>query len=170
MSAGFVFDARACIGCMSCVAACMDVHDLTVGQHLRRVETTETGSWAVVDGIPVPQAVGSSSVSLSCHHCEEPACVEACPRQAMVKDRRTGVVYIEPSRCIGCGVCRKACPYDVPRVLRRADVSATMSGGQMRRNGEPLPERVAVKCDFCRTLPEGPACVAACLMRCLQAK
>jgi anaerobic dimethyl sulfoxide reductase subunit B (iron-sulfur subunit) len=170
MSAGFIFDRTACIGCMSCVAACMDAHDLTVGQHLRRVHTTETGSWGVVDGVPVPQGVGSASVSLSCHHCEKPACVDACPRRAMTKNVDTGVVYVDPSRCIGCGKCRRACPFDIPQILPRAEVPASMSGGQVQPDGKPLPKHVAIKCDFCRTLPEGPACVAACLMRCLHAK
>jgi Pyruvate/2-oxoacid:ferredoxin oxidoreductase delta subunit len=30
-------------------------------------------------------------------------------------------VYIDPSRCFGCGVCRAACPNDAIRMLPRQE-------------------------------------------------
>lgn len=169
MTVGFAFDTRACVGCMSCVAACMDVHDLGVGQHLRHVDTYEQGTWSYQDGIPVQHGVKASSVSLSCNHCDRPVCVDACPRHALEKDAVTGIVRIVAERCIGCGKCRTACPYDAPQIVARAQVPAVLSGGTVRPDGKPFPKRVAIKCDFCRDFPEGPACAAACLMRCLHA-
>ncbi|TWO79685.1 respiratory nitrate reductase subunit beta [Denitratisoma oestradiolicum] len=46
-----------------------------------------------------------------CNHCTHPACVEACPRQAIVKRPEDGVVVIDETRCRGHRHCMEACPY-----------------------------------------------------------
>ena len=46
-----------------------------------------------------------------CNHCTHPACVEACPRQAIVKREEDGVVVINEDRCRGYRFCMEACPY-----------------------------------------------------------
>ncbi len=48
-----------------------------------------------------------------CMHCEEPACVSACPVTALHKHQDGPVVY-DKSRCIGCRYCMWACPWGVP--------------------------------------------------------
>jgi len=72
-----------------------------------------------------------------------------CPTDAYII-RDDGIVYIDESRCMGCGYCSWACPYAAPQYH---------------------PElRHMTKCNFCYDnidagLP--PACVAACPMRVL---
>ncbi len=44
-----------------------------------------------------------------CRACEEPSCAAACPTGALAR-RKDGGVLLNPSRCIGCGNCRDACP------------------------------------------------------------
>jgi formate dehydrogenase iron-sulfur subunit len=64
--------------------------------------------------------------------------------------RPDGIVYIDSSKCIGCGYCAWACPYDAPQVDQSAGIMT--------------------KCDLCHDdLDAGlpPACVAACPLRCL---
>jgi formate dehydrogenase iron-sulfur subunit len=81
-----------------------------------------------------------------CMHCEHPACVSACPVQALHKLDEGPVVY-EADRCIGCRYCMVACPFHVPRI----DFY------------ELLPP--IKKCTFCvDRVSEGlePACVKAC--------
>lgn len=47
-----------------------------------------------------------------CNHCNRPPCVRVCPTTATWKDEKTGIVVMEPSRCIGCKTCMAACPYN----------------------------------------------------------
>ncbi|GJQ23164.1 respiratory nitrate reductase subunit beta [Candidatus Brocadia sapporoensis] len=46
-----------------------------------------------------------------CNHCTDPACLEACPRQAVYKRSEDGIVLIDPKRCRGYRYCVKGCPY-----------------------------------------------------------
>ncbi len=82
--------------------------------------------------------------SISCNHCERPACVAACPTGAMYITE-DGPVLHNDNPCIGCGRCYWACPY--------GEVSFSKTSGY------------AQKCDTCLALREKgltPACVAAC--------
>jgi nitrate reductase beta subunit len=46
-----------------------------------------------------------------CNHCTYPACLAACPRKAIYKRPKDGIVLIDQERCRGYGECIKACPY-----------------------------------------------------------
>lgn len=46
-----------------------------------------------------------------CNHCTYPACLAACPRQAIYKRKEDGIVLIDQSRCRGYQRCVEACPY-----------------------------------------------------------
>ena len=46
-----------------------------------------------------------------CNHCTYPACVAACPRQAIYKRPEDGIVLIDQSECRGYRKCVEACPY-----------------------------------------------------------
>jgi tetrathionate reductase subunit B len=66
--------------------------------------------------------------------------------QATVRREEDGVVVMYYGKCIGCGMCIAACPYDA-------------------RFFNPI-RRTADKCDFCvARIDQGlePACVSACL-------
>jgi anaerobic dimethyl sulfoxide reductase subunit B (iron-sulfur subunit) len=94
-------------------------------------------------------SVFAYNLSIACNHCEHPKCAGVCPTDAYVH-RPDGIVYIDPDKCMGCGYCAWACPYNAPRY--NPDL------GQM------------TKCNFCfdnidAGLP--PSCVAACPMRAL---
>jgi len=44
-----------------------------------------------------------------CRACKDPPCAKVCPTEAL-RPRRGGGVILSPEKCIGCGMCREACP------------------------------------------------------------
>jgi nitrate reductase / nitrite oxidoreductase, beta subunit len=46
-----------------------------------------------------------------CNHCTYPACLAACPREAIYKRPEDGIVLVDQSRCRGYQECVSACPY-----------------------------------------------------------
>ena len=90
-------------------------------------------------------------VSVSCNHCEDPACVKVCPTKAHFKRKEDGLVLIDRDKCIGCGMCAKACPYGAPQL----DTVA----------------KKMTKCDACQDrLAKGlnPVCVDSCPQRAIE--
>jgi Fe-S-cluster-containing dehydrogenase component len=78
-------------------------------------------------------------------HCEDPACAEVCPSDA-IKKTADGVVQTAlPSHCIGCTNCVLACPFGVPHYLPQLDLM--------------------MKCDMCydrTSAGKRPMCVTVC--------
>ncbi|MCC7449321.1 MAG: dimethylsulfoxide reductase subunit B [Anaerolineae bacterium] len=145
---GFHVDLSACIGCKACQVACKDKNDLEVGRLWRRVVEVTGGDW-IQRGAAWQTTVFGYYISTSCQHCEKPACLEACPAQAIMK-RPDGIVVINQDACIGCRYCEWACPYGAPQF--QAEL------GKMS------------KCNFCYDyIDQGkaPACVSSCPMRAL---
>jgi anaerobic dimethyl sulfoxide reductase subunit B len=148
MRYAFTFDASACTGCKTCQVACKDQNGLPLGMLWRRVYEVSGGTWDR-RGAAWTNTVFAYNMSIACNHCEDPACVAACPTGACTV-RDDGIVWIDEGRCAGCEYCAWACPYSVPQYARDT--------GRM------------TKCDFCRDLvDEGlpPACVSSCPMRAL---
>ena len=105
---GFYFDQTVCAGCHTCQIACKDKNRLEVGTLYRKVITCETGEY------PNP---GIYHLATACNHCDNPACVAACPTKRTVKDAETGLVCHDDNiKCLGevCQMCVKACPYGHP--------------------------------------------------------
>lgn len=142
MSLGFYVDMTRCSGCGTCVYACKDRLDLgTIGVSPRRVHRYQTGTYPEVRGF---------ATSVSCNHCEEPACVANCPTGAMFKGE-DGLVLHDDDACISCQTCMNSCPYGAPQYVEA--------------------DNLIVKCDTCKALREGgyaPVCVDACPYRALE--
>lgn len=110
MRYGMVIDLAKCTGCMSCDVACKRENFTPPGVHWTRVHIYETGRYPRTKLRALPT---------QCMHCQEPACLKACPTGATQK-RADGIVTIDNERCIGCGYCAQACPYQ-ERVLSDSD-------------------------------------------------
>jgi anaerobic dimethyl sulfoxide reductase subunit B (iron-sulfur subunit) len=144
----FTFDASACTGCKACQVACKDKNNLPVGVLWRRVYEVSGGTWEQ-HGNAWMTDVFAYNLTIACNHCVHPKCAGVCPTDAYVQ-REDGIVYIDESKCIGCGYCVWACPYAAPQYNPEAGLMS--------------------KCNFCMDnidagLP--PSCVAACPMRVL---
>ena len=149
MPYAFYFDSSSCSGCKACQVACQDKNNLPLGMLWRRVYEVSGGQWTRT-GEAWTSTVFAYNLSIACNHCVHPKCAGVCPVDAY-EVRPDGVVLIDPQKCIGCGYCAWACPYDAPQMDR--------SGGSM------------TKCNLCcDNLDAGlpPACVAACPLRCLE--
>lgn len=146
----FYVNQQVCMGCKTCQISCKDKNDLKVGQLWRRVYEVEGGGFSVVGDV-VFGDVQAYYLSMSCNHCEDPACVKACPTGAMTKRAEDGVVVVDKELCIGCRYCVWACPYGAPQF-----------NPETGKTG---------KCDFCIDLQakgQTPACVESCPMRAIE--
>lgn len=131
-----VIDLRRCVGCYSCQASCKMENGVPYEFFRTWVEVIERGKYPNVRRVFLPRL---------CNQCDSPSCVPVCPVGATFK-RDDGIVVIDYERCIGCGYCIQACPYDA-------------------RYRNPSTG-TADKCDYClHRLSEGevPACVANCM-------
>jgi CRP-like cAMP-binding protein/thioredoxin reductase/Fe-S-cluster-containing hydrogenase component 2 len=150
-----LIDESLCVRCDNCEKACADVHDGT--SRLNR----EAGP-----------TLANIHVPTSCRHCEHPHCMKDCPPDAIHRSAN-GEVFINDT-CIGCGNCEKNCPYGViqlapvdPKRKRPSLFSWLVLGLGPEPGREPKPKskeipKKAVKCDMCKDLPGGAACVRAC--------
>lgn len=103
---GFIFQGDKCIQCHGCEMACKMWRGLNRDIVWRRVINIWSG---------VYPDVTCASLSLGCLHCNNPACMEACPTGAISKRGQDGVVLVDNALCTGCRACLEACPYDVPQ-------------------------------------------------------
>ena len=164
MRYGMVIDLSKCSGCMSCDVACKRENFTPPGVHWSKVHIYETGRYPDSKLRALPS---------HCMHCDEPACKKACPTGATVL-RSDGVVFIDNDRCVGCGYCALACPYEA-RVLSPGDPQPYHAPhdftpfekiGYFRRLGSVEHGKgVIEKCTLClHRLEQGgqPACVETC--------
>lgn len=150
MQLGFYFDQSRCTGCYACVVACRDWNNLSdIKVSWRKVTSREWGRYPEVK---------LAYLSLSCSHCNKPACADACPVKAISKREADGIVFVDREQCLGsenCGApCKNACPYEIPQF------------------GEEENPRMQ-KCHFCLERWEQgkkPVCVDACPVRALDAR
>lgn len=157
-----LIDESLCIRCNNCEVACAETHGGT--SRLNR----EAGPTYAYIHIPT-----------SCRHCEHPHCMKDCPPDAIHR-APDGEVFIADN-CIGCGNCEKNCPYGViqmgapqerkPGLLQWLLFGRGPGPGQLdaaslqpNKSGPGSVEKIkkAVKCDMCKDIKSGAACVSAC--------
>jgi CRP-like cAMP-binding protein/thioredoxin reductase len=139
-----IIDEYKCIRCSNCIRGCEGVHE--DGQ--ARLSLT---------GIHLFNLLAPNS----CWQCENPLCMLDCPPDAIVRDPR-GEVYIK-SNCIGCGNCEKNCPYGNIFMVHPKPASGVFGWVKSLFAKESDVDRtLAVKCDLCREISGGPACVRSC--------
>lgn len=141
-----LIDEHRCIRCSNCIRGCEGVH--ADGQ--ARLSLT---------GIKFYNLLAPNS----CWQCENPMCMLDCPPDALTRDPR-GEVYIR-SNCIGCGNCERNCPYGNIFMVHphpKKNIFQWVAGLLGKGHGDGIEQTKAVKCDLCREIDGGPACVRSC--------
>lgn len=145
MAKAFRIEAGRCTGCQLCVIACKDEHVGNAyppwtqpqperGQFWVRVETRERGRQPRVRATHLP---------LFCQHCENAPCMKVCPEEA-IRRRPDGLVWIDPDRCSGCGLCQPACPYEVIYLDEQTRLAQKCTGCAHRVDQGLLPRCVEI--------------------------
>lgn len=156
MSYCMVIDLKKCVGCHGCTTACKGAHGTPRGVSRSQVRFEVEGTYPDVRKHHLP---------MLCMQCSKPACVEVCPVSATWKED-DGIVVIDKTLCIGCGLCAEACPYEARHTVKSADgyFGAELTEyEQIAAAG--MPKDTTDKCNWCRERMNAggkQACVEAC--------
>jgi len=85
-----------CLGCLTCMNICSVVNRNNHSLVKSRIKVRTTGGMT------------SRYIAIVCLGCNDPACMEVCPSDALVK-RAGGGVTLKDDLCIGCRQCVDAC-------------------------------------------------------------
>ncbi len=157
---GLVIDLDTCVGCQACVVHCKEWNTSSGASALSDTEPygeEPSGAWLNrVHGFELDDSASGGCGSTvhfprSCLHCENAACVTVCPTGASYKRAEDGIVLVDESKCIGCGLCAWACPYGAREMDQVAKVmkKCTLCVDRIYNENLPVEERE-------------PACVRTC--------
>ncbi|MDR0493552.1 MAG: 4Fe-4S binding protein [Nitrososphaerota archaeon] len=90
-------DSNKCVGCGTCEYAC--------SYNKEKVYNTSKSRIRVVRQNQI------QNIAITCQVCQDPACVAACPRDALSQSPITGNIIVDKNQCNGCGWCIEACQY-----------------------------------------------------------
>jgi Fe-S-cluster-containing dehydrogenase component len=147
---GRLIDTKRCMGCRSCISACAVENYFTPDAPWNAMIEYEIGTYP---------SVKKSYNTMSCMHCEKPACKAACDYIGVkaISKNEFGVVLIDYDKCTGCGYCAATCPYGVPQ-LNKELKPLSPGNGPLGAEAIPLPQRhlkhrkkakVVEKCTLC---------------------
>lgn len=118
-------DRSKCIGCLTCVTACIVSHESDSSDSRNRV---------VIDSETRPAPI-------FCRHCARPECVYTCMTGAMHKNPVTGYVEYDKNQCASCYMCIMSCPYGVLKYdrLRQKEILKCNMCVHRNEDGSPNP-------------------------------
>ncbi len=155
---GLVIDLDTCVGCHACVVNCKEWNTSNYGAPLSDVDAygaAPVGTFLnrvhSFEVTPETGAVQTVHFPRSCLHCDDAPCVTVCPTGASYKRSEDGIVLVDESACMGCGLCAWACPYGARELDMLAGVMKKCTLCVDRIYNQNLPEEDRV-----------PACVRTC--------
>jgi len=130
-SFGVLFhDPNRCVGCRRCEMACSDFNYGATSATLTNCRVSRNASWGwqgATQGFVGIEGTNGGNFRIrgeACKQCPHPVpCAEACPRGAIEMNPTTQARKINTAKCIGCGICTVACPWQMP-VLNRTTMKS----------------------------------------------
>src|SRR5579875_1155664 len=166
---GFLTDTTLCIGCKACEVGCKEWNALPAddigltGHSYDNTTALSATTWrhvAFIEQIRAPDGARATAMqpfqsnwlmmSDVCKHCQNAACLEACPTGALFRTE-FGSVVVQQDICNGCGYCVPSCPFGV--------IATSHMDGK------------AHKCTLCYDRQKGglePACAKSCPTNAIQ--
>ena len=115
-------DPTRCVGCRRCELACTGFNDGKSQPSVARIQVGRNLNFGP-EGARVGLWRGEGEfgnfrvVQDTCKQCPHPVpCATACPQGAIAADPTTGARVVDTSKCIGCGLCQGACPWQMIQV------------------------------------------------------
>ncbi|GMO59534.1 MAG: 4Fe-4S dicluster domain-containing protein [Termitinemataceae bacterium] len=134
-----------CIGCRTCMIACVVAHE---GKRIFEIDPDAYNFNPRLFMVKTAKL----SAPVQCRHCENAACLQACTSGAI--SEKDGSVNIDAKKCIGCKNCVLACPFGAVEIVEK--IAADKKGAISQ------PKMVANKCDLCKGSADNPQCVHVC--------
>jgi Fe-S-cluster-containing dehydrogenase component len=150
-----VADSAYCVGCRRCETACTGYNLGKAQPSVSNVKVNRNllyGVNGVSDGLRVDGLYGNFRVVQdTCRQCPHPVpCQLACPNGAIEVTGEQNARVVNEEKCVGCGICVAACPWEMLSLDGPANVAGTKSH----------------KCNLCQDSlaagQERPNCVEAC--------
>ncbi|MCS6785105.1 MAG: 4Fe-4S dicluster domain-containing protein [Candidatus Caldarchaeum sp.] len=159
MKPAMIIDLNRCVGCYACVEACITENIARIKNDFSLSLPPNPPQYARTRPHTITSETNRRRVFIQCLHCENPPCVYVCPTGASYRSPE-GVVLLNDSTCIRCGLCIDACPYGV-----RTRLLEDFPGQLLHQHA--LKTGIPDKCTFCyhkKTEDKiwSPACVDAC--------
>jgi len=90
-------DSSKCIGCRTCERVCSFEKEKISNPAKSRIHVIRT------DQI--------SNTATACQACLDAPCIASCSHGALSKSVKTGTIFVDENKCIGCVQCIKSCQY-----------------------------------------------------------
>jgi Fe-S-cluster-containing dehydrogenase component len=113
-----VADSIYCVGCRRCEAACVGFNYGKTQPYISNVKVNRNLLYGVKDvsgGVRTDGLYGNFRiVQDTCRQCPHPVpCQLACPNAAIEVNEPLNARIVNEAKCVGCGICVEACPWEM---------------------------------------------------------